>query len=419
MIETLSGFRRRLVARLALVGALASLLAGLAAFFIQTERLEHTLVDQAALEARNLGAVAPLTAGPTDTLRAFLASHAATNRDFFVLAEAYDQHRSVVGEVDLPEYSFVEKHFDRASHRFPAIGETWYAKALIDGAPFLQVMVPLHDGATITGWFEGIYRISPETTTAIRTDVLQITGLVIGAVLLTAAILYPLMSSLQGHIVAAAQNLLRANIDTLKVLGNAIAKRDSDTNAHNYRVTVIAVRIAESMGLEKPAIRSLIKGAFLHDVGKIAVPDAILMKPGKLDVAEFTEMKTHVTHGLDIISASQWLVDAAEVVGGHHEKVDGSGYPQGLEGRSIPVAARIFAVADVYDALTSTRPYKAPMPLDKTMAILEAGRDRHFDGRVLDVFRDIVPRIHAEISGGDDHHAEALANDILSRYFNI
>jgi HD-GYP domain-containing protein (c-di-GMP phosphodiesterase class II) len=173
------------------------------------------------------------------------------------------------------------------------------------------------------------------------------------------------------------------------------------------------------MGLKESAIRSLIKGAFLHDVGKIAVPDSILLKPGKLDDAEFTEMKTHVAHGLDIISASAWLVDAAEVVGGHHEKVDGSGYPRGVGGQSVPLAARIFAVADVYDALTSQRPYKAPMPLDKAMAILEAGRDRHFDGRILDTFRDIMPRIHAEIAQGGDHHAESLADAILSQYFRI
>jgi HD-GYP domain-containing protein (c-di-GMP phosphodiesterase class II) len=418
-LDVLSGFRRRLVLRLLGVGVLASVLAGVAAFFIETERLDETLVDQAALEARTLVGGGDYWASD-HKLRAFLRDHAATSRDFFVLAELYDLDRQPAGEAALPDFAFVENHFDRGGHRFPAPGDAWYTKTIIDGSPFLQVMVPLTgpDGPVL-GWFEGIYRLSPQTLQAIRTDVMQIVGLAAAAVLLTAAVLYPLMASLQGHVVAAARDLLRANIDTLKVLGNAIAKRDSDTNSHNFRVTVYAVRIAESMGLGDAAIRSLIKGAFLHDVGKIAVPDAILLKPGKLDEAEFGEMKTHVAHGLDIISASGWLADAADVVGGHHEKVDGSGYPHRLSGRSIPLAARIFAVADVFDALTSERPYKKPMPVDRTLALLEEGRGGHFDGGVLDAFRAIMPQVHREISDSGDRGVEALAETILSRYFRI
>lgn len=227
------------------------------------------------------------------------------------------------------------------------------------------------------------------------------------------------MASLQGHVLKTAQDLLRANIDTLKVLGSAIAKRDSDTNAHNFRVTVYAVRIAEAMGLSDGAIRSLIKGSFLHDVGKIAIPDAILLKPAKLDDAEYAEMRTHVIHGLDIIAASGWLEDAANVVGGHHEKVDGSGYPQGRAGDSIPLGARIFAVADVFDALTSERPYKKPMTVERTLAILEEGRGSHFDGEVLNAFRGIVGGIHSEVAPLSDSELEHLADAIIRRHFKI
>jgi HD-GYP domain-containing protein (c-di-GMP phosphodiesterase class II) len=281
-------------------------------------------------------------------------------------------------------------------------------------------MVPLAgaDGKAV-GWFEGIYRLSPETLNGVQTDIMRILALTMGTVLMTVIALYPLMSSLQGHIVAAARELLRANIDTLKVLGNAIAKRDSDTNAHNYRVTIYAVRIAEAMGLSEAAVRSLIKGSFLHDVGKIAIPDAILLKPGKLDDGEFSEMKTHVVHGLDIIAASGWLKDAADVVGGHHEKVDGTGYPHGIGGDGIPLAARIFAIADVFDALTSERPYKKPMPVDRTMAILEEGRGRHFDARVLDAFRTIMPQVHDEVGRRGDGEVEAVAGELLGRYFRV
>lgn len=420
-VALLSGFRRQLTVRLAIVGVLTSLLAGVAAYFIETERLDDTLVDQAALEARNLGTLIPEVAGPTDftpLLRDFLAAHAATSRDFFVVAEIYDPGRVAISEATVPAYAYVEEKFDRKDHRFPPLGSTWYKKSFIDGAPFLQVMVPLAggDGRAI-GWFEGIYRLSPETVDGIRMDIAQITALVVGAVLLTAMVLHPLMTSLQGRVLGTAQDLVHANIATLKVLGSAIAKRDSDTNAHNFRVTIYAVRIAEAMGLDQAAIRRLIKGAFLHDVGKIAIADAILLKPGRLTAEEFTEMKTHVAHGLDIVSANAWLHDAMDVVGGHHEKVDGSGYPRGLAGGDIPLAARIFAVADVFDALTSERPYKTAMAVDTALAILEDGRGTHFDGTVLDAFNGIVARTHIEVMEEED--VEVVAEKMLRRYFTV
>lgn len=422
-VNIIVGFRRRLVLRLVSAGLVAAVVAGLAAFFIQTERLDEFLVDHAALEAE---ALRPLMAAGHDKetiergLRTVLEARAAVSRDFFVLAELYGSDQRALGEASVSGYGFVEDHFDRSRHQFPSPGGTWYTKTFIKDAPYLQVMVSLTDAAGRgTGWFEGIYRLSPKTMAAIRDDVMQITILVVVIVLMTAAMLYPLMASLQGNVVDAARGLLRANIETLKVLGNAIAKRDSDTNAHNYRVTVYAVRIAERLGLDQAAIRSLIKGAFLHDVGKIAVPDAILLKPGKLDEAEFAEMKTHVGHGLDIIASNHWLGDAVDVVGGHHEKVDGSGYPRGLAGEAIPMAARIFAIADVFDALTSERPYKKPLSVEATMAILEQGRGRHFDAAILDAFTAIMPMLRVEIGGKPDSEVESLAERLLAAYFEF
>lgn len=175
------------------------------------------------------------------------------------------------------------------------------------------------------------------------------------------------------------QNLLEANLTTLEVLGTAVAKRDSDTGAHNYRVTIYAVWLAQACALEPAQIRALIMGAFLHDVGKIAIPDAILLKPGRLDEAEFAIMRTHVQHGLDIIGRSGWLNDAQDVVSGHHEKYDGSGYPLGLKGAQIPLLARIFALVDVFDALTSRRPYKEPIPVEQSLLMINQGAGSHFD----------------------------------------
>lgn len=177
------------------------------------------------------------------------------------------------------------------------------------------------------------------------------------------------------------------------------------------------MRLAEAIGLDAHTIRALIKGAFLHDVGKIGIQDHILLKPGRLTPEEFEEMKTHVGHGLDIVGRAAWLADATAVVGGHHEKVAGTGYPNGLAGDAIPVTARIFAIADVFDALTSRRPYKEPLGFDEAMNILDQGRDSHFDGRLLDAFAQIAPALYAQFANtGDDSAHEAL-RQITDRYF--
>ena len=152
-------------------------------------------------------------------------------------------------------------------------------------------------------------------------------------VIATTLLIYPLIRRLVERLSDLSIHLLDANLETLQVLGNAIAKRDSDTDAHNYRVTIYSVRLAEAHSVDNAAIRRLIKGAFLHDVGKIGVRDHVLLKPGRLNEEEFEIMKTHVSHGLDIIARSHWLRDAGEVIGGHHEQYAGKGYFGGSGGR--------------------------------------------------------------------------------------
>jgi response regulator RpfG family c-di-GMP phosphodiesterase len=171
------------------------------------------------------------------------------------------------------------------------------------------------------------------------------------------------------------------------------------------------------VGLPRSEIRTLIKGAFLHDVGKIGIRDKILLKPGKLDDAEFEIMKTHVGHGLEITERAGWLTDAAQVVGAHHEKFAGGGYPKGLLGDSTPVTARIFAIADVFDALASRRPYKEPMPFDETMEILEQGRGTHFDPMLLDAFKKIARELYDQYAGKEGDEPRRDLDAVTQKYF--
>ena len=230
--------------------------------------------------------------------------------------------------------------------------------------------------------------------------------------------MYPIILNLLSRVSRLTISLLDSNLETLKVLGSAIAKRDSDTDAHNYRVTIFSVRLAEAAGLDQDSIQKLIKGAFLHDVGKIGVRDNILLKPGKLDDDEFEIMKTHVKHGLEIVSRSNWLHDAEDVVGFHHEKFDGKGgYNAGLAGAEIPINARIFAIADVFDALTSKRPYKEPFSYDKSIEILKEGRGIHFDPELVDRFTAIAQPLYDLLSGKDNDIPREVLGGIINEYF--
>lgn len=211
--------------------------------------------------------------------------------------------------------------------------------------------------------------------------------------------------------------LLVANLNSLELLGSTIAKRDSDTGGHNYRVSLYAARLGEAVGLDRPTMRGLIKGAFLHDIGKIAIPDAILLKPGRLTPEEFEIMKTHVDHGVEIARRSAWLADAVDVVQYHHEKYDGSGYRAGLAAEDIPITGRIFAIADVFDALASKRPYKEPMPLDKALAIIADGRGSHFDPSLVDSFLAMAPELYAACALAEEARVVETLHAVRLQYF--
>jgi len=265
-------------------------------------------------------------------------------------------------------------------------------------------------------YIHGVFVASPEAVARFEQEAAWSVGATVLIVILVTAALYPVIRRLLGQLGGLTIQLLDANLETIQLLGNAIAKRDSDTDAHNYRVTIYAVRLAEAVGADAATIRRLIKGAFLHDIGKIGVRDQILLKLSRLTPEEFEEMKKHVQHGLDIIGACRWLEDAAEVVGYHHEKYDGSGYDRGLQGEDIPMNARIFAIADVFDTLTSERPYKKPLGYDETMHTLVQGSGSHFDPELLEVFRRIAPSLYHALTdpGADPHHE---MQEIIHHYF--
>jgi len=174
-------------------------------------------------------------------------------------------------------------------------------------------------------------------------------------------------------------------------LARAIEAKDAYTQGHTERVSQLAMLVGERLKLSGEDTDALKKGGILHDIGKIGVPDGILNKPGKLEPQEFEIIKTHPDIGARICSKLNSIKNAIPVIRYHHEKLDGSGYPDGLKGNSIPITARIMAIVDVYDALTSTRPYRPAMPKERALAILDEEANRGWwDKEILIEFSDIV-----------------------------
>ncbi|HEX8354807.1 MAG TPA: HD domain-containing phosphohydrolase [Pyrinomonadaceae bacterium] len=189
----------------------------------------------------------------------------------------------------------------------------------------------------------------------------------------------------------AVRSLGDAYRTTLKALVAALETRDQETHGHSERVVSFSLRLGREFGLDEGGMRSLEFGSLLHDIGKIGVPDAILRKPARLTEEEWTEMRLHPVHGRQILHGIEFLEGAARVVAQHHEKWDGSGYPLGLKGEEIDLNARIFAVADAFDAITSDRVYRAGRTYEAALGELERCAGRQFDPRVVEAFKG-VPR---------------------------
>jgi len=413
---------RRTAWRIAAVSILLAALASPLAWFVAQERAEESTVSLAIEESqrllRHFNAIT--LAGPDAAEHAVEAVNTITG-GLFDIAEIYDRQGRKLAEGLTKDGEIVEKLLP--GHRSPTYTTASYESLkLPDRRWVMRVFVPLREsaGATeITGYFEGVRIVPAWQQEQMLANALS-AALMIGlASLLCGAAIYPVVVRLSADNAQKAREVLDSHISMMEALGRAIAKRDSDTGVHNYRVAWIAACIAEKLGVRAKDMQSLIAGSFLHDVGKIGIPDAILLKPGKLDDDEFAVMRTHVAQGEEIVSGIGWLDGASDVVAGHHEKWNGLGYPRRLAGEQIPLAARIFAVADVFDALCSKRPYKEPMGFAAAMAILEKDTGSHFDPGVMTAFNPIARQLFDRLAACNESEARRLLEERVRLHFGI
>lgn len=207
----------------------------------------------------------------------------------------------------------------------------------------------------------------------------------------------------------ARRELEAAQVQTIERLTKAAEFRDDETAAHLQRMSEYSRLLARKVGLDDYTAEMIRTASPMHDVGKIGIPDSILLKPGRLTSDEYEVMKKHAEIGYRILggSDSKLLELAASIAYTHHEKFNGSGYPRGLSGEEIPIEGRIVAVADVFDALTSERPYKKAWPIERAVKLLVDGRDQHFDGELVDLFvgsMDEVLEIRKRLSDLPEAH---------------
>ena len=215
------------------------------------------------------------------------------------------------------------------------------------------------------------------------------------------------------------RRLLEQNIQTAEVLGTAITMRDHDTGAHNFRVALYAGAFGEELGFDQGTLRDLIAGAFLHDIGKIAIPDRILLKAGKLSDDEALVMREHCGYGAQLIEELPAFRGAVPVVRHHHERYDGSGYPDRLADERIPVIARAFAIVDVFDALVSDRPYKRAFPWQEAVTIIEAATGTHFDPGFTLPFLRLAPTVYQKFGSLPEKGLKPHVAELRLRHFGV
>ena len=190
----------------------------------------------------------------------------------------------------------------------------------------------------------------------------------------------------------AKQDQLDTYNRTIEGWSRALDLRDHETEGHSQRVTAMTVELAQQMGIAGEELEHVRRGALLHDIGKIAIPDDVLLKPGKLTKAERDLINRHPEYAKSLLEQVEFLEPALDIPFSHHEWWDGSGYPQGLKGEEIPLAARVFTVVDVWDALTSDRPYRGAMTHEEALEIIQAGKGSHFDPEIVEEFIELIER---------------------------
>ena len=393
------------------------------------------LVTVASLEYKNLG-------------RSLLASAVKESSAFALLLKSYQEKpeedhlielKKMAGSA-LEQTSFILVNLlgtnkeplinlslssaDAANKAFDAKGMTIIPGKQADGGWIIankriynKVAIPIFDsGEDLSGYLTGIYLVSLKDTQMIIKRFMLSFIICITAISLCALLCYLGFLFMNNHLIRSVGELNRTNVFLIRKLGTALAKSNSQEQDHSSRVLLYAMKLAEKVKLPSEQKRTLIHGVFLHDIGMLPISPATLHKEEELEKEELKQVDQHPKEGAALIRKFRWLRNAEKVVRFHHEKYDGTGYPDGIKHEKIPMVARIFSIADTFDALTSQRPYRDPLALEESLAILEQETGLQFDPVLLSAFLDIAPHLHETIASRTSKELDKEVDKLLKKY---
>jgi len=408
--------------RIMVSGLLLSLFWGWMVYLYQIQQVEKELFQQLEKTSRSLinGQSVPFNRMDTRVFKKFIEISGRQLHDFrIVMLDIYDIDRLNIFHYDTDSENIKEIHGKKTKLRSsPFSDQNEHLIFKLQDEIYFQFFSPIYDDQQFLGSVDIMVAVGPRIVRQSRKALIIALLHAIGTISTMALVLYPLIHTSYRKLRRNSRELLESHLYTIKALGNVIAKRDSDTDEHNYRVTYASLCLADQLNLPEQSIQSLVKGAFLHDVGKIGIRDNILLKPSSLSNEEFTIMRTHVEQGVQIVNDIPWLEDSIDVIRFHHERYDGSGYPLGIAGQQIPLVARIFAVVDVFDALISKRPYKPALRFQDAIKILKQNH-KQFDPSVLSSFLEISNSIYLQAASMGKLELETHLTTKLYNYFKI
>lgn len=395
---------------------LVSVAAGISGYWHEQKTAEKNSIYILSMEAKRALTTDILLLPEKQRQVAFQHALRSMVGGMFSRATIYSYKHEMIADAIEPAFERYRPHIESAPH--PDIADEAKNDSIdILDQKVLRVFVPLGTRETgLIGHLEGVRFVSDNERSAIKHAALVSSAIAALSVLICAIVLVPLLVFAANYNFQLIEILRTSQLEVLEVVGRAIAKRDSDTGIHNYRVTWMAARLGEKIGLTLDEMRGLIAGSFLHDIGKIGIPDQILLKPGKLTDWERGVIQSHVDIGIAIMGDAHFFRHAREVIAGHHEKWNGTGYPSMAKGELIPLNARIFAVVDVYDALRAKRPYKKSFGMNESLKIMHDGRGSHFDPTLFDVFLTIVDEIEQKMILSSESDTIILMREIARKY---
>ncbi|PID45623.1 MAG: hypothetical protein CR981_00375 [Proteobacteria bacterium] len=410
-----------LIKRTAVATVITFILATMAILFFESTRIEEDLITGAAREGVLYTALyhAYLNTSDENTLAVLEEKAAAVlERTPYISIDFLTADKKVVAHTATTTGDKVNQLFLDQGIIFIPDNRVSGSRLISNWQIYLRVSWPLITGEETTagGYICGIYQVTRDEMTGILRRIALTTALVFTAILCCSFCCYLFFLVFNNGLIRTVGHLNRANRFLLKALGSALAKSDVADKNHNPRVIIYSVVLAEHVSMSRDKIRALILGGFLHDLGMLDINQAILFSKEELTEHDRETIEAHPQAGAEMVKKQSWLNSAVPVIRSHHEKYDGTGYPAGLRREDIPENGRIFAIADAFDALTSTRPYRTALSIEQALEQMKRASGTHFDPVLLSAFLELAPELYKSVASLNTKELDRELNTIVTTY---